>query len=59
MQQSPSVIRLRIEGLRAPAVVEVVLTVVNDFQAELEQGAVVTVKPHKITCHLLPIGSSE
>ncbi len=56
--RGPSVIRLRIQGLRAPTVVGVVLTAIKGFQVELEHGAVVTVKPHKITCHRLPIGSS-
>lgn len=55
----PSVIRLRIEGMRAPEVVKVVGRVLEDFGHELQEGAVVTVKAHKITSHRLPIGGWE
>jgi predicted nuclease of predicted toxin-antitoxin system len=54
----PSVIRLRIQGLRAPAIVEVVQQVLTAFEADLKRGSLVTVKARKTTCHRLPIGSS-
>src|SRR6266852_2955213 len=53
---APSVIRLRMQGLNAPAVVEIVRKVAARFQAELEHGSMVTVKANKITSHKLPIG---
>ena len=52
----PSVIRLRIEGLRAPELTTLIEKVVAEFQTDLQRGCLVTVKPHKTTCHRLPIG---
>ncbi len=54
---APSVIRLHMQGLNATAVVGVVRNVLAAFQADLEHGALVTVKARKMTCHRLPIGS--
>ena len=55
----PSVIRLRLEGLGASEVAEVVQNVLAGFVADLQRGALVTVKAHKTTCHRLPIGIPE
>ena len=55
----PSVIRLRIQGLGAHEVVELVRKLLIGFGADLERGSLVTVKAHKTTCHRLPIGSSD
>jgi predicted nuclease of predicted toxin-antitoxin system len=55
----PSVIRLRLQGLGAPEVVELVQNVLAGFEADLKRGSLVTVKAHKTTCHWLPVGSSE
>jgi predicted nuclease of predicted toxin-antitoxin system len=55
----PSVVRLRIQGLGAPEVVELVLKVLAGFGSDLMRGSLVTVKAHKITCHRLPVGSSD
>ena len=55
----PSVIRLRMQGLGAPEVVELVQKVLAGFEADLKRGSLVTVKAHKITCHRLPIGGSD
>ena len=55
----PSVIRLRMQVLGAPEVVELVQKVLAGFEADLKRGSLVTVKAHKITCHRLPIGSSD
>jgi hypothetical protein len=52
------VIRLRVQGLGAAEVVEVVRKVVASFADELESGALITVKALKTTCHRLPIGIS-
>ena len=54
----PSVIRLRLQGLGATAVAETIQSVLSAFSSELTRGALVTVKEHKTTCHLLPIGAS-
>jgi predicted nuclease of predicted toxin-antitoxin system len=52
----PSVVRLRIQGLNGPAVVEILSAVLSAFGAELDRGALVTVKARKVTSHKLPIG---
>ena len=52
---SPSVIRIRIERLRAQAVTKLLLAVVAECQRELEQGAAVTVEPSRIRIRLLPL----
>jgi predicted nuclease of predicted toxin-antitoxin system len=54
----PSVIRMRLQGLGAAEVVEVVRKVAASFVDELERGAPITVKALKTTCHRLPIGAS-
>ncbi len=56
--QRPSAIRMRLQGLGAVEVVEVVRRVLASFAVELEGGALITVKALKTTCHLLPIGIS-
>jgi predicted nuclease of predicted toxin-antitoxin system len=52
----PSVIRIRLQGLGATEVVEVVRRVLASFEAELKGGTLITVKALKTTCHRLPIG---
>ncbi|MGO9129830.1 MAG: DUF5615 family PIN-like protein [Bryobacteraceae bacterium] len=56
---APSVIRMRMQGLDANAVVEIARKVLAAFQADLARGSLVTVKAHKITCHKLPIGGAH
>ena len=52
---SPSVIRIRIERLRAKALTELLFDVLDQCQAELEQGAAVTVEPSRIRIRRLPL----
>jgi predicted nuclease of predicted toxin-antitoxin system len=54
----PSVIRLRMQGVRAAALVELIQQVLAVFGEDLKKGALVTIKARKTTCHSLPIGSS-
>lgn len=51
---SPSVIRIRIERLRAQALTELLLRVI-DVCEELQQGAAVTVEPSRIRIRRLPL----
>jgi predicted nuclease of predicted toxin-antitoxin system len=51
----PSVIRIRIEGLRSPALVRLVQTVLGQCDEDLERGAVVTVQPGRIRIRRLPL----
>ena len=53
----PSVVRIRIEGLRAAAMTKVVKSVLERCEADLLKGALVTVTESQIRVHHLPIGS--
>jgi predicted nuclease of predicted toxin-antitoxin system len=55
----PSVIRIRIQGLRATEIAECVRFVSIQFDSELIAGSLVTVKARKTTCHMLPTGRSR
>lgn len=55
---SPSVIRIRIERLRAKALTDLLLMVIVECCSELEQGAAITVEPSRIRTRRLPLVSS-
>jgi predicted nuclease of predicted toxin-antitoxin system len=57
--EGPSVIRIRIQGLRAPEIAACVRSVSERFASDLHAGSLVTVKRRKTTCHALPIGRSR
>jgi predicted nuclease of predicted toxin-antitoxin system len=42
---------LAVSGASGPSV-----KVIAEFRADLQRGCLITVKPHKTTCHQLPIG---
>jgi predicted nuclease of predicted toxin-antitoxin system len=52
---SPSVIRIRIEGLRAQAVAELIQIIIDQCGEDLEKGAVATVEPNRIRTRRLPL----
>jgi len=52
---SPSVIRIRIEGLRAQVLVSLVQKVIRECLNNLEQGSMVTVEPSRIRVRRLPL----
>ena len=52
---APSVIRVRIEGLRGPEICAVVSRVVAACEADLLAGAMVTVDSHSIRVRRLPL----
>jgi predicted nuclease of predicted toxin-antitoxin system len=52
---APSVIRIRIERLRAQAVTDLLLGVINECREDLQQGAAVTVEPSRIRIRRLPL----
>jgi predicted nuclease of predicted toxin-antitoxin system len=52
---SPSVIRIRIERLRAQALTNLLLTVIGEVAEDLEQGVVVTVEPSRVRLRRLPL----
>jgi predicted nuclease of predicted toxin-antitoxin system len=49
---APSVIRIRLQGLDGKAVAELLKPIISRYAAELTEGCMITVKRHKITCHL-------
>jgi predicted nuclease of predicted toxin-antitoxin system len=55
---SPSVIRIRIEGLRGADVAAIVSDVVAACHADLVAGAMVTVDAHRIRVRRLPLVSA-
>lgn len=51
----PSVIRIRIEGLRGEALAQLLQKILADWGEALEQGAVLTVQPKRIRMRRLPL----
>jgi predicted nuclease of predicted toxin-antitoxin system len=52
---SPSVIRIRIERLRAQELTELLLIVIAECEEELNQGSAITVEPNRIRIRRLPL----
>ena len=52
---SPSVIRIRIERLRALALTQLIVDVIAQCQEDLERGAAVAVEPNRIRIRRLPL----
>ena len=52
---APSVVRIRIQRLRAQAMTELILNVLRECSAELMQGVAATVEPTKIRIRRLPL----
>ena len=55
----PSVIRARIEGLRAAAMRDLLLLLLRDFGDDLEKGCVLSVTQTNVRMRALPIRSSR
>ncbi len=54
---TPSVIRLRIEGLRGEAAAALLQAIITQFDEDLEQGAAVTVQEGRVRVRRLPLRS--
>lgn len=52
---APSVIRLRMEGLRAEAAAELIRKILAEWSQQLQEGAVLTVQSRRIRFRGLPI----
>lgn len=52
---SPSVIRIRIEGLKGETTANLIQTVLMQCEEDLKKGAVVTVDEHRIRIRMLPL----
>jgi predicted nuclease of predicted toxin-antitoxin system len=55
---APSVIRIRIERLRAQAATDLLLRVMAECGEALQRGAAVTVEPGRIRLRYLPLGAA-
>ncbi|MCO6451352.1 MAG: DUF5615 family PIN-like protein [Caldilineales bacterium] len=54
---SPSVIRIRIERLRAEAMADLIQRILSDWTDEIVKGTVLTVQPGRIRFRQLPLRS--
>jgi predicted nuclease of predicted toxin-antitoxin system len=50
---APSVIRIRLEGLKGPGIATIIREVLAAYASDLAVGCMITVKEQKTTCHLL------
>jgi predicted nuclease of predicted toxin-antitoxin system len=55
MAITPSVIRIRIERLRAQPVTDLLLKVIAECEEDLEEGSAITVEPSRIRIRRLPL----
>ena len=55
---APSVIRLRIEGLRGEETAALLQTILTQFDEDLEQGAALTVQEGRVRVRRLPLRSA-
>ena len=53
---SPSVVRIRMEGLKGDQLAAILIQVISTASAELTTGAVVSVTPGRMRVRTLPIG---
>lgn len=51
----PSVIRIRLQGLRGEATAKLIQRIIADWQAELEQGVMLAVESERVRFRYLPI----
>ena len=54
---SPSVIRVRQEGLKGPEMAQLIATIVGRHSRALVSGAMLTVRHGRVRTHALPVGS--
>jgi predicted nuclease of predicted toxin-antitoxin system len=52
---SPSVIRIRIEGLKADALKKLLLAVIIECTEDLQHGAAITIDPNRVRIRKLPL----
>jgi len=58
-EQSPSVVRIRIEGLQAVAMAELLLRIWPRIESAVREGALVTVTESRVRVRRLPVESSH
>lgn len=52
---SPSVIRIRVEGLKSESIVPLLEKIVSDYAEELISGVMITVQPQRLRLRRLPL----
>ncbi|WP_374686701.1 DUF5615 family PIN-like protein [Promineifilum sp.] len=52
---APSVVRIRIEGLRAEPLARLIQVLLTERKVELERGALLTVQPRRVRIRYLPL----
>jgi predicted nuclease of predicted toxin-antitoxin system len=52
---APSVVRVRIEGLRAEPLARLIQALLTERRVELERGALLTVQPGRVRIRYLPV----
>lgn len=57
--EGPSVIRIRLEGLRGEALVSLLQTILDRCGEDLRRGALVTVTESRMRVHHLPVGGQR
>jgi predicted nuclease of predicted toxin-antitoxin system len=55
--EKPSVVQIRSDDVRPEAVGRQVIAALRQMEAELEQGALLTVEPHRLRGRVLPLRS--
>lgn len=55
-ENQPTVIRIRIEGLKGPALAKLIQTLVVQFHQEIMDGSLITVQEHRVGIRKLPLG---
>ena len=58
-EQSPSVVRIRIEGLQAMAMAELLIRIESHIQATVEQSALITVTETQVRIRRLPVNAGS
>ena len=53
--EGPSVIQVRTQNILPEAVGDLVIQSLNQFQEELQEGAIITIDPHRSRARILPI----
>jgi predicted nuclease of predicted toxin-antitoxin system len=56
---SPSVVRIRIERLRAKALKDLLLTVIAECRDDIEKGSAITVEVNRIRVRRLPLVNTD
>lgn len=57
--EKPSIVQIRGEDLRPASIADQVLSALRQMQAELEEGALLTIDPKRTRLRILPLRKSE